>query len=231
MNAYNLSALGAGERRFVPASSVDVKEALKNCEAFATWAKRNNYKALVFPLAAFDSRKTLGKLKQLKQLTLEYGITLEAGGWDLSSLVPRRYFFLHKESFRMEGGRRKKDHHFCPTSLETIKIIGKEGAKIFKTAAGIEIFHLWPDKGAESLWCSCPTCRAFSFQEQARIAVNAAADVLATINPSASITCFEKSFEKSLEACKISLRKNIIKLDSLCIENLDKVREPFNSCC
>jgi hypothetical protein len=115
----------------------------------------------------------------------------------------------------MEEGRRKKDHHFCPTSLDAIQIIGKEGKRLFEAAAGIEVFHLWSDKGAETAWCSCPTCRAFTVQEQNRIGLNIAADVLAIINPNASITYFENSSE----TCKISLRKNIIRLENLCIES------------
>ena len=103
------------------------------------------------------------------------------------------------------------DHHFCPTSLGAIKIIGKEGRKLLQAAEGIEVFHLWPDKGAETAWCSCPTCRAFTFQEQNRIAVNASADVLATINPNASIFYFEKTGGSG----KILLRKNVYKLENL----------------
>jgi len=208
-------------RRFVPANNVEIKDALKNCEAFARRAKDNNYTALIFPLAVFCSGQNRKKLSHLKNCALEHGITLEAGGWDLSSLVPRRYFFFNRDSFRMEEGRRKKDHHFCPTSLDAIRIMGLEGVKLFQAAAGIEVFHLWPDKEAETAWCSCPTCRAFTYQEQIRIAVNAAADILAGINPSASITYFEKSNE----VCKLSLRKNIVRLESLCVEDAGKEKE------
>jgi len=202
-------------RLFIPAGNADIQYALKNCKALAAWAGRNQYNALIFPLTVFGSGKNKRELNQLKQFALESGIALEAGGWDLSSMVPRRYFFFHKDAFRMEEGKRKKDHHFCPTSLNAIKIIGKEGAKIFLAAAGIEVFHLWPDKEAETIWCSCPTCRAFTFQEQIRIGVNAAADILTAINPNAAITYFEKSNE----VCKIPLRKNIIGLENFTFES------------
>ena len=198
-------------RRYVPANAKEIRDALKNSEAFAAWAGRNRYDALVFPLTAFACRKTRGKLKQLKQFAQGYGITLEAGGWDLSSLVPRRYFFFLRDAFRMEEGKRKKAHHFCPTSLNTTRIMNSAGKKLLNAAEGIEVFHLWPDKGAETAWCSCPTCRAFTFQEQNRMGVNAAADTLATINPNASITCFEKPSDEG----KIPLRKNVFRLESL----------------
>ena len=191
--------------RLVLASNTEVKDALKNLAAFVTKAEQGSYKAVIFPLAAFSSGQTRKKLAKLKQLVMERKISLEAGGWDLSSMVPRKHFFFHKDSFRMVEGKRVKDHHFCPTSLNAIKIIKTEGKKILEAAAGIEVFHLWPDKGAETAWCSCPTCRAFTVQEQGRIAVNVAADVLLAINPNASVTYFEKPNE----SCNIALRKNI----------------------
>jgi hypothetical protein len=203
-------------RYFVPAGNADLRDAVKNSETFAAWVGRNRYDALIFPLAAFVSGKIRKKLKLLKQLLSEHGVAMEAGGWELSSLVPRRYFFFHRGSFRMEGGRRKKDHHFCPTSLDAINILGKEGTKIFQAAMEIKVFHLWPDEGAETAWCSCPTCRAFTFQEQNRIAVNAAADVLSKINPNSAITYFEKSNE----ANTIPLRKNITRIDSPSVESI-----------
>jgi len=211
-------------RRFVITNKTELRNALKNSEAFVALAKQNNYEALIFPLAAFASGNTRSKLVHLKQLALKQGIALEAGGWDLSSLLPRWYFFFQRDSFRMEGGRRKKDHHFCPTSLTALKIIEKTGKKLFWAAAGIEVFHLWSDKGAETAWCSCPTCRAFTPQEQNRIAVNAAADVLSAINPNASITYLEKPNEPG----NVPLRKNIVMLENLIVDSQTMKKESFN---
>jgi hypothetical protein len=180
---------------------------LENCEAFAAWAGRNRYDALVIPLAAFVSEKL--KLKQLEKFAGEYGIALEAGGHELSSLVPRKAFFLHRDYFRMEDGKRKKDHHFCPTSPGAIRLIGEEAEKLFRAADSVKVFHLWPDNGAETAWCSCPTCRAFTTQEQYRMGVNAAADVLTAINQDALITFYEKPGEDG----KIPMRKNTIKIE------------------
>jgi hypothetical protein len=111
----------------------------------------------------------------------------------------------------MEEGRRKKNHHFCPTNPGALRLIKKEGTKLFRAAEGIKLFHLWPDKEAETAWCSCPTCRAFTYQEQNRISANAAADILSTINPEAVITFFEESGE----GVSIPLRKNIFRLNKL----------------
>jgi hypothetical protein len=201
-------------RRFVPAGKSGLRRMLARSEAFVAWAGRNRYDALVIPMAVFVSDGQ--KLKQLEKFALDYGIAMEAGGYDLSSLLPRKAFFFHPDYFRMEDGKRKIDHHFCPTNPGALRLIGKEAEKLFKAAGEAEpsvrkIFHLWPDNGAENAWCSCPTCRAFTTQEQNRIAVNAAADILAVINPDAMITFYENSGEGG----KISIRKNIYKLEKL----------------
>ena len=198
-------------RRFVPAGKRVIRDTLKKSEVFAAWAARHRYDALVFPLEAFASGFTGPKLKLLKKIAGEYDIALEAGGRDLSSLVPRKYFSFHKDFFRMEEGRRTKVHHFCPTNPGAIGIINKMGKKLFLGAEGINTFHLWPDRGAEKTWCSCPTCRAFTPVEQNRIAVNAAADVLSTLDSSASITYFENSGED----VNIPMRKTLYRIERL----------------
>ena len=198
-------------RRFVPAGKNMIKTILKNSDAFAAWAARKRYDALVFPLEAFSSGTTSGKLQQLKQIAEEYDISLEAGGRDLSSMVPVNNFLLHRDFFRMVEGRRVKAHHFCPTNPGSIGIINKEAKKLFQAAEGIRVFHLWPDKGAENIWCSCPTCRAFTPAEQNRIAVNAATDVLSQLNPGAYVTYFEKADEEG----NIPMRRNLVRLERL----------------
>jgi hypothetical protein len=198
-------------RRFVLDEKTESKNLLNKSEDFAAWAARNSYDAIVFPLAAYASESRARKLKQLGQIAGEYGIVLEAGGRDFSSLVPRKHFFLHRDFFRMKEGVRSKDHHFCPTNPGALKLLCKEGEKLFGAAREARVFHLWPDKGAETAWCSCPSCRAFTPQEQNLMGVNAAADVLAVLNPEAFITYFEKSGEDG----KIPFRKNVIKMERL----------------
>jgi len=198
-------------RRFVPAGEKALGVILKKPEAFVAWAARRRYDALIFPLTVFASVSTGRKLRELKKSAGEYDIALEAGGRDLSSLVPRKYFPLHRDFFRMVEGRRVKAHHFCPTSPGTIRLMETEGGRMFRAAQEIKVFHLWPDKGAEATWCSCPTCRAFTPAEQNRIGVNTASDVLSVLNPEARITFFENSDDGE----NIPLRKNLFKLEKL----------------
>jgi len=203
--------IAANLHRFVPSGKSEVKKLLKNSEAFVEWAARRCYDALVFPLASYASENTGRKLRQLGQIAGEYGIVLEAGGRELSSLVPRRYFLFYRDFFRMEDGKRKKDHHFCPTNPGVTRLIAKESEKLFRFAPEAVVIHLWPDKGAETAWCSCPTCRAFSSLEQNRIAINVAADALAALNRAAFISYFEKPGEGG----KIKPRKNTFSLSEL----------------
>jgi len=198
-------------KRFVPAGKKELQYIFKKPNVFVTWAARRCYDALVFPLTAFASRRTGRKLEEMRKAAAEYGMSLEAGGREISTLVPRKFFLLHRDSFRMDEGRRKTDHHFCPTNPGTIDIIAKEGAKLFRAAGQTKVFHLWPDKGADRAWCSCPTCRAFTPAEQNRIAVNAAADVLAKVNPGASVTFSEKPDEGG----NIPLRHSLFIMEKL----------------
>ena len=198
-------------RRFVPSGKKEINRFLSKAEASVLWAARNRYDALVFPLEVLASKKTGRKLSTIKKIAPEYGIVIEAGGYDLSSLMPRGVFFSHRDFFRMEGGKRKKDHHFCPTNPQALRLIGKVAKKLFLAAGETRTFHLWPDNGAEAAWCFCPTCRAFTAQEQNRMGVNAAADILAAINPDAIVTFYEKPGEDG----RIPLRKNIFRMEKL----------------
>jgi hypothetical protein len=173
------------------------------------WAARNKYDAFSISLKELPSRRFRAGRTVTQKLAGEYALILEAGGRELSLLVPRTLFFFHRDLFRMEEGKRKQKYNFCPTHPDTIKAIKTEGEKYFRSAKGIEVFHLWPDRGGNAVWCSCPTCRAFSPAEQNRIAVNAAADVLAAVKPGALISYLENSGEGG----DIRLRQNLFKLE------------------
>ena len=198
-------------RRFIPAGKKTINSILKRGEVFVAWAVRKRYSAIILPLETFTSKAAARKVKQLKEQAEKYGIAIEAGGRSISSLVPGKNFFLHRDYFRMAEGKRVKRHHFCPTNPDTLKAIKKEATRLFHAAAGIKVFHLWPDKGAENTWCSCPPCRAFTPSEQNCITVNAAADALASVDPRALITYFERSGEDG----NILARKNLVKMDRL----------------
>ncbi|MDR0876934.1 MAG: hypothetical protein LBN21_02690 [Treponema sp.] len=211
-------------------SRVIINKKLKNREKEARirWAARNKIDAVIF---SFWDRSTMKKssLKAL-QTAEQYALIIERGGWELSSLVPRRYFSLHRDLFRMEEGKRKRKFNFCPTNPATIALVKKQGAKMLSAIhrrAGepahgapseIKVLHLWPDKGHEETWCSCPACRAFTPEEQNRIAVNAAADALHEIDPAAQISCYEISAgTDGNNENGILLRPNVFRLNRVAI--------------
>jgi hypothetical protein len=200
----------------LPRLIVGKKENPKNREALARWAARNKIDSLVFSLQ--DRRlKQRGPRQGVPEALEHYALIPEAGGRELSLLVPRHLFLFHRDLFRMESGRRVRDFNFCPTNPETISLLKKTGAAIFgpllRRRPEIRTIHLWPGQGGESRWCSCPACRAFSAADQYRIAVNAAADLLA--EPEITISLYETPDGGDEEQNSIPPRPNVFILKRL----------------
>jgi hypothetical protein len=90
------------------------------------------------------------------------------------------------------------------------------------------IYHLWPDWEAERIWCACPACRAFSPREQIRIAVNAAAMVVAEKDPQALISCRgeeEAPSDQLPGGSEITLWPNVFRLPQACLYEAGVIRE------
>jgi hypothetical protein len=179
------------------------------------WAANDHYDTVVFSL-----REKLKPNSKILKLAKRCSLNIEAGGCDFSLFVPRKLFFFHKELFRMEQGRRKAKHHFCPTNPKTTAVIKENAEKILSGFMQIltepRVFNLLPDKGHENTWCACPACRAFSPAEQNIIAVNTVADVLAKLDPQARLVFRDIGEEKETSPADkaqsgISPRKNMIK--------------------
>jgi hypothetical protein len=198
---------------------IDKKTAPKKRDTLIRWAARNKIDALVFSLDDKVLRLFRGRKDPLASAK-HYAMIIEAGGWDLSLLVPRRYFFFHRDLFRMDAGKRDRRFNFCPTNPQTVAIVRKQGKRRFgallRTHPEIGTFHLWPDRGHETAWCSCPACRAFSRAEQNRMALCAAADALAEIDPAAQLSFLEEAagdFPKSAVNAP-SPRPNLFRLET-----------------
>ena len=188
-----------------------VKE--KDLGKLIKWAAHNKYDALVFSLGRKSFWDTIGIGNNSANIE-KYNIIIEAGGSDLSLLLPRHLFLFHKDLFRMESGKRTSNSYFCPTNPKTGAHVADQAAKLFSRAApGMtepNVFHLLPDKEYEKRWCSCPACRAFAPFEQYMIACNTAADALADINSKAILmySCFSDS--QNQESGGIVPRKNML---------------------
>jgi hypothetical protein len=174
------------------------------------WATENEYNTLVFPL---DDKFFKGGFSKYIKQAKHFAFYIEAGGCDLSVLMPRRLFLFNRGLFRMEQGKRKMNNHFCPTNPKTIAIIAKRAKRLFiramqKTTSD-RVFHLLPDEGCENIWCQCPPCRAFRPVDQYMIAVNTAADVLAKLDPQAKLLYVD--FDTEPEAARVKPRMNMVK--------------------
>jgi hypothetical protein len=194
---------------------IERNAAPKKRNALIRWAVRNRADALVFSLGDRVFRHPRGRDPFAP--AERYAMIVEAGGWDLSLLVPRRYFFLHRDLFRMDAGKRVRRFNFCPTNPRTVALIRKQGKRRFgallRLHPEIGTFHLWPDRGHETAWCSCPACRAFSQAEQNRMALCAAADALAEIAPAARLSFLEEAgCSPESAANALPLRPNLFRL-------------------
>jgi len=187
------------------------KTGAKERLSIVKFAVENGCNTLVFSLDDSLFKSGSRNLKYLK-LAKQHSLFIEAGGRDFSLLLPRRLFMFHRDLFRMEEGRRKADHHFCPTNPKTTAIV-KERARVLFARALREmtvprIFNLLPDKDNENSWCACPACRAFTPAEQNIIAVNTAADALSKLDPDALIVYYDYGTEPEAEG--IVARKNTL---------------------
>jgi len=191
---------------------IDKKTGAKERLNIVKFAVENKCDTLVFSL---DDKFFKSKSRNSKYMKLmkRHSFTVEAGGRDFSLLLPRRLFLFHRDLFRMDEGKRKADHHFCPTNPKTTAVIAKRSRALFaramREAALPRVFHLLPDKGHENAWCACPACRAFRPSEQNIIAVNTAADTLAKIDPAAIILYHDYGTE--MEAEGVAPRKNMLR--------------------
>jgi len=190
---------------------IDIKASEREREKTIYLAIENECNTLVF---SFNDNyfKSDNKKQKYTKLISNYALNIEAGGRDLSLLVPKQLFLLNHDLFRMAQGRRKADHHFCPTNPQTISTITERAnillSNILYKITTPRILHILPDKNHETTWCACPACRAFSPAEQYLIAVNTVADVLASLDNEAKILYVD--FDTEPDAEGISPRPNMV---------------------
>jgi len=181
----------------------------KEREKLIKLAVENECNTLVFSLNDnFFKDKNSKYIKLIKN----HNLNVEAGGRDFPLLLPGKLFFFNRDMFRMEQGKRKKSHHFCPTNPKTIAVISENSRELFgiaiKKVTTPRILHLLPDEGFETKWCACPACRAFRPSEQYIIAVNTAADELKKLDPNAMLVYID--FDLEPDAARVMPRKNML---------------------
>ncbi|MDR2807685.1 MAG: hypothetical protein LBB43_01610 [Spirochaetaceae bacterium] len=211
LSAYCPSSEHISRRRALVIKS---KLSIKKQEKLLCWAVRNKIDTVIFSLYYAHKALRCKKnplpffFKKVIRLAEEYAFIIEWGGWDMPILIPRRYYLFKPDMFRMDQGKRIKDCNFCPSSPEAIALISKRAQKLLRIFPNVEVYHIWADQGHERNWCSCPSCRAFSIEEQNRIACITVSDVLSDVNPRAHLCYIETSNEQH----NIELRPNMVKL-------------------
>jgi hypothetical protein len=196
---------GEKKRRLVFTRNSGLKEQL----LWLDWAPQRGIATVVLPLSS-----RLSSLRRLEEEAHKRDFIIERGGWDLS-LIARRGIFMPGEMLRMENGRRRNDYNFCPTNPRLITRIRENAARLFALYEKTESFHLWPDRGHEEHWCSCPACRAFSWEEQNLMAVRAAAEVLAALRPAARIFYYAPAEFPQAERPGIGILPNMHSIQKL----------------
>jgi hypothetical protein len=219
---YHLEALSAycpSSAALIPRRSLIIRSKLsiKKQEQLLRWAARNKVDTIIFSLYyAAQARRCkrspfLLLFKKVIHLAEQYAFIIEWGGWDLPVLLPRWHYLFKPDMFRMTQGKRSKDGNFCPSSPQAIALITKRARKLLQIFPHVELYHIWADRDHERDWCSCPSCRAFSIEEQNRIACMTVSDVLSSINPRARLAYIETSSGEHT----IEVRPNMIKLSHL----------------
>jgi hypothetical protein len=183
----------------------------RDCDRWILWAKKHGCTAIIlypvdelFTLERMGDHVT-GRRRKLIELVQQHELQIEEGGFCLSRFLPRRLFMNNRDLFRMVEGKRVSDVNFCPTNPETLEIITNQARRFFQYRKGHNVFHIWPDKGPDEGWCSCPSCRAFSPFEQTLIAINTLADVLAEINSSGRLSYLVSDSAESTIRCRANM--------------------------
>ena len=134
------------------------------------------YAKLQFNALSFDR-------EDLVPLAEELGIRMEIGGHGFSKLLPREEFDDNPELFRLFQpedfkGKRLSDSNMCITNPVTKKIVKENFRKKVTECADVHAIHLWPDDLPAGGWCLCPSCRAFTPEDQAVLCMKTLSDVL-----------------------------------------------------
>jgi len=166
---------------------------LADAEGWVEWAARNRLNNVFlheFPppvLGGRSSRYWREALAKVGPLARRRGLTVEFGGHGLAALLPRSLFRSHPDFFRHDGRRRNPDHNLCPSSQGGLDVIRRNARAYLELHPGADVYHLWPDDIVGDGWCRCPGCASLSASDQALLATNAVAEVLAEVAPGARL--------------------------------------------
>jgi hypothetical protein len=221
---------------------------LQEANAWIVWAARNRLNTLFLhtiqePLAfgAAPESQYQEKKAAIVELARQREIVIEHGGHGLADLLPRELFGQMPEAFRMKDGERTPDHNFCPSNAAGLEIVKQNTAAHFQARPEVDVFHIWADDIPGGGWCECAQCQQYSPSEQALLATNAVAEVLAEVNPDAQLS-FLAYHDTEAVPSKVTPRPNVCMLwaprmrcyahstdDSDCTVNVPRYNEIFQA--
>lgn len=167
---------------------------MADAEHWIRWAARNRLNTIFFHtdehgagLGAIPRVQWEAGRERAVALARSYGMTLELGGHGLPTLLPRGDFAAHPERFPVRGGRRDGRYNLNVRDPGAIEAIKANARAWFAGNPGFDVYHLWPDDLADGGWCEEAAAEGFSASDQAMLAINAVADALAELDPSAQL--------------------------------------------
>jgi len=184
-------------------------------EEWIVWAARNRLNTIFLhviegPMAfgAAPEGQWQAHKGRAVPLARQRGMTIEHGGHGLAALLPRVRFKELPEAFRYHAGRRTPDHNFCPSSAEGMAIVRRNAEAHFRAHPEVDVYHLWPDDIPGGGWCACERCRSYTASEQALLAINAVAEVLAEVNPAGRVA-FLAYMDTEAVPVQVAPRENV----------------------
>jgi hypothetical protein len=145
----------------------------------------------VFHHSQFEDDWWIGARGTLWPELQKRGMALELGGHYLPHFVPRELFHEHPEWFRIVDGARVNDTNFCPSSRPAVAYLQERVRRYVSEMPEAEVYNVWADDTAEdaSTWCFCPQCRQYSPSDQNLVVMNAMAEAVRDVKPTARLVC------------------------------------------
>lgn len=124
--------------------------------------------------------------RNLLDYAKENGISIEYELHAVGYLMPKNLFLSHPEYFRVDrNGNRNNDYNFCVSNKDALEIVCENATKLalclYNSSPN---FYFWIDDG-DDVFCSCEKCKQLSASDQALIIINAIAQAVKKIIPSA----------------------------------------------
>lgn len=119
------------------------------------------------------------------------GMTLELGGHYIPGFIPRDLFHEHPDWFRFANGARVNEYNFCPSSRPAMEYLKERVRQYIREMPEAEVYNVWADDTAEdaSTWCFCEQCRQYSPSDQNLLVMNAMAEAVRDVKPTAKLVC------------------------------------------